>query len=750
MRGVYRRRVKLRRVAEFFGLVISLVVMLFVLMPVLTFIRMGRVTRELDELRRRVEALELKTRPELSTTSAATAEAAVAPPPSLVPSFDSGAAEGVLSPPRDIPPTPPPGARFQFPLETTADTEDLEERLGGRGLLYTGVLVLLFGVSFFLKYAFDNAWINETGRVVLGLFAGTALVTGGLRLAAHDLAVFGHALAGTGFAILYIAIYAALNFYALINQPTALLLMTLVTVGAAVIAHRQRAQALAFIAVGGGLLTPFLVGGDDTAQLTLFSYVAVIVAGTMWLALRHRWLALNAVSYIGTLMIVVAWAADSYTDALWLRTLLFLTLYCVLFLIILRETSRIEGATARLVRLLLWTAPALYHVAAIIITGQNPPAIHIYLIAFTATGLWLTADRHRPVIRLLVLLGAFVPMFGTLTLPDGLSWTVPNVVTIVAVAALHLVALLDRVFRQEECLDGTELVTLHLAGIGLFALLYEALQPAYPELRGALAAIVALVAVATWQLLRERDPVASLNAVALAFTLVAIGIAVQFDGPTVVVGWAAEGAAVTWLGLRTSRRTFQFGGAVLWVLAVSRLLDSFSSTPANFTAVLNARSVATLFVVSLGYALARMFSHSDAPEAGRIRTGLHIITSFLTLMWVTAEIKSFWEVRYLSAQAHLYEQMLLSLAWGVYGALLILFGMKRSYAPMRYIGMTVLAVTIMKVFLYDLWELGGIYRVVGFLGFGVLLVLVSYLYQKRRVVTRPSSAPSLPDDDATS
>ena len=46
--------------------------------------------------------------------------------------------------------------------------------------------------------------------------------------------------------------------------------------------------------------------------------------------------------------------------------------------------------------------------------------------------------------------------------------------------------------------------------------------------------------------------------------------------------------------------------------------------------------------------------------------------------------------------------------------------------------MTVLAVTVLKVFFYDLWELGGIYRVIGFLGFGVLLVLVSYLYQRRR------------------
>jgi uncharacterized membrane protein len=112
---------------------------------------------------------------------------------------------------------------------------------------------------------------------------------------------------------------------------------------------------------------------------------------------------------------------------------------------------------------------------------------------------------------------------------------------------------------------------------------------------------------------------------------------------------------------------------------------------------------------------------------------VHVAASFITIVWITAEIHSYWELRRESSQADLYEQVVLSLAWGLYGALLIALGMRRSYPPVRYVGMTILAVTVVKVFFYDLWELGGIYRVVGFIGFGILLVLVSYLYQKRRI-----------------
>ena len=111
---------------------------------------------------------------------------------------------------------------------------DLENRIGGRGLLYIGVLVLLFGVSFFLKYAFDNAWVDETGRVgarrrLSGVGARRRLACAWPRAAA----VFGQALTGTGLAILYLVVYAALNFYGLIDRPVAFVLMVANTVAAA-------------------------------------------------------------------------------------------------------------------------------------------------------------------------------------------------------------------------------------------------------------------------------------------------------------------------------------------------------------------------------------------------------------------------------------------------------------------------------------------------------------------------------------
>ena len=106
-------------------------------------------------------------------------------------------------------------------------------------------------------------------RVVSGALAGMALVAGGLRLGHAGYTTYGQVLTGGGLAVLYLSVYAAFGFYGLIASMTAFVLLTLVTAGAAVLADRQDSQPMAVMAIGGGFLTPFLVGGTTDAQITL-------------------------------------------------------------------------------------------------------------------------------------------------------------------------------------------------------------------------------------------------------------------------------------------------------------------------------------------------------------------------------------------------------------------------------------------------------------------------------------------------
>ena len=169
-------------------------------------------------------------------------------------------------------------------------------------MLWVGAIVLVLGVAFFLKYAFDNEWITESMRVALGVLAGAGLIVAGQRSTSAATRAYGQIVTGGGLAVLFLAIYAAFSFYGLIGQTTTFALLVMVTAGAAALADRQRALGLALMAVGGGFATPFLVGGGVDAQLTLFTYDALLVVGTLYLANRQGWPSLNALSFLFTVL----------------------------------------------------------------------------------------------------------------------------------------------------------------------------------------------------------------------------------------------------------------------------------------------------------------------------------------------------------------------------------------------------------------------------------------------------------------
>ena len=171
--------------------------------------------------------------------------------------------------------------RSQLPVPPSrAEARDaLETRIGSRWLLYIGVVAIIVGVSYFEKLAIDNHWLSETARVIQGAIVGMASGRRGASFRARRLPGLRPGCSGCGVAILYVSTYAAFNFYQLIGQPVAFILMSGVTMLAAWLANRQRSQGLALVAVGGGFATPFLLPGTTDAEVALFGYETILIAG---------------------------------------------------------------------------------------------------------------------------------------------------------------------------------------------------------------------------------------------------------------------------------------------------------------------------------------------------------------------------------------------------------------------------------------------------------------------------------------
>src|ERR1044071_6062012 len=94
----------------------------------------------------------------------------------------------------------------------------------------------------------------------LGIVAGVVMVGGGIRLAARY-RNYGLLVSGGGIAVLFLSVYAGFNLYSLVGPQIAFGLLVAVTVAAAALADRTGAQAIAIVAVCGGVGPPLFVGG---------------------------------------------------------------------------------------------------------------------------------------------------------------------------------------------------------------------------------------------------------------------------------------------------------------------------------------------------------------------------------------------------------------------------------------------------------------------------------------------------------
>jgi len=635
-----------------------------------------------------------------------------------------------------------------------AQAGDLEDQIGSRWLLYIGIAAVLLGVSYFVKYAFDNEWINPPMRVLLGLLTGSALVAGGQRFVTRGYAAYGQALSGGGLGILYISIFTAHRWYDLIGRPAAFVAMVIVTALAAVLADRQRSQALALLAVTAGFVTPFLVGGDGNAQISLFTYDLILVCGTLYLARRREWPALNLVSYIATLLTISAWMAVHYRSSLYLVTEIFITTFFVLFLYVWRENQRSRSAIATLTGGALLLSPPLYHLASLGILGPHVGALLVYLIGVTVAGVIIANQKNWPWLRALVWLAIALPFveFGT-DRPSG--WLVGVWVTLIALYGVHLFAQITEIAEDRTRLSPAEIFLIHANGLWLWSMSSDLLAWRGLEWSAMFAVIYAgwyaalAVAARTWH--RE----AALHAIALASALFAIACAQRFDGPALIVAYAAEGAALIWLGLRTERWWLRLWGGALLVIGVSQSLDVLGdAAPVSYWPIVNPRTLACAFVVALLFWLASLHKKQEAQSqaAGSIRATLIVCANLLTLIILSAEITAYFGVREWhdsltggvegfgaeGSNAELARQLSLSIVWAAYGVLLIAIGIVRDYRPLRYLAMLLLGGTILKVFFIDLATLGRFYRMLSVTGLGILLLVASYLYQRLR---RENAAP---------
>jgi uncharacterized membrane protein len=371
--------------------------------------------------------------------------------------------------------------------------------------------------------------------------------------------------------------------------------------------------------------------------------------------------------------------------------------------------------------------------------------LFVYLGVLNAGVLVTTWWRRWPSVGLVALIGTqamFWLWYADSYHPEKLPWAIGFQAVLFLLFLGHSAHVVQ--LRRAGVLDLICLALTAAAGFGAaYVLLEEGYRPWLGTLAVAMAAVYAGWARLTlWR--RPDDPRQTLLALAVAVGFAAAALPIQADAHWVALGWAAEAAALWWFGLRI-RPGYPLRGmaAVLAVLSVGRvlLIDTPWHTREPFLPLIN-----TYALPSLGVAACLIGSVLVA--FGRPERVHHVELVFVRiaglvgvlLVWTILSVETY---GYFDAYAALAEppaadgdrwrwlgQMALSALWAVYASAILAIGFWMDRALLRWTALALYAVTIVKVFVYDMADLAELYRIGAFLVVAVILGVAAWAYQR--------------------
>ncbi len=704
----------------------------------------------------------------LSIESRDAAPGAAPPSPASTPAVAPASARHPGPPgqpvPQSAPSAPPPpaappggGVPFSERLGMGLPDWDWEWLFGGNWLARIGVVALVIGIGFFLKLAFDNAWIGETGRVVLGLVGGLALLGAG-EYWRGKYPIWAQPLTGGGLAILYLAIFAAFSLYGLIPASWALGFFFLVTLTAAGLALRYESFVIAVLGILGGFATPLLLAEQLPDQRVLLAYVLVLDLGVLALATFRNWRWFTLLGLIGSLILYQFWRLE--LDPGLLLASVGIT---VIFLIFVGATTLFH---------LLWRREPKAFDHALVLLNAAAYFGFSYDLLFEEFRAWMGGftlmlalfymllaygifARHREQVRHSLFAMGIAAVFVAIAVPvqlDGpwisVAWAVEGVVLVWLSFQFGMPQL--RWFG----LGAFTIFTYWLLFVDTPNALGDNVTPFLNVYTLTYAVPIAASFLAAFLVYRERDGLLQWERVLFPGFLVAgnvfltVSVPVQADGAWVPIAWAVEAAVIMFASFRLGLVELRLIGLGVYGITIVRLLtfetfdlsggcDFFCIDLASDRPVLSLRFLAfAVGVASLywgAWAVCRWREDFHDERERHFLPALLVAASLLTLWALSTEIIIATQSDYFSVPASIagdVASVSLSVLWAVYAAILIVVGILRRSRWIRIGGLALLAVPVLKLFLVDSFALDQEYRVAAYLALGLILVIGGFLYQR--------------------
>ena len=690
------------------------------------------------------------------------------------------------------------------------ENPDLEKFIGENLINKIGIAILVAGIGYFVKFAIDQNWINEIGRVLIGVLAGGLLIGLAHRLRTTFTA-FSSVLVAGGLSVLYFTIAIAFSDYKIFSQTAAFLLMVVITGFAVLLTLAYNRVELAVMSLIGGFATPFMVSTGQSNYVVLFSYMLILDGGMLVLAYFKKWNIVHLVAYALTILVYSLWLSAEvlqvekgpYLGALVFATLFYLVFMAMNLIYNLKESTKFSAVEIGL----LLSNTAFYYAAGMTILANVEQGAYQGLftagLAVINFGITLVLYRREAVDRTLIyLLIGLVITFASLTIPVQLDG---NFITMFwGFEAVLLLWLAQRSGLKLMATSAVIVMILMLISLTmdwntLYVNVIVPEQTSLPIIFNK-AFITSLISIAgllmTYRLLRIQESpfqfwVGQLSVAAYRRIIGYMTVIITYFSGAYEIDYQATTA-------------FDYGsngtiflGAYNLAFVVGLLLISRRYQVRNW--LLQASSLGilmlvlymTLFDPVVHDLLSAYFQGNEANLTGypvhylslvcvigllfilhTLRPSLAPLPQFINNLWpwflgfmlvyaASSELVS--HIVYFSflgddipklaeqklAVANHYYDLLrqinkvgLPILWGLCAFAFMYIGLTRKNRQFRIMSLSLFALTLFKLFFYDIQGISEGGKIAAFISLGVLLLIISFMYQKiKRLVLIDDATP---------
>jgi uncharacterized membrane protein len=683
-------------------------------------------------------------------------EIAAPPPPPRVPVSPKEAEPRVPRPPAAewiAAPAVPPVDRKKppFGFEWPSSLPSFEMMMGTKALVWLGMVMLLVGTGFFLKYAYDNQWIGPRGRLVIGVLCGCAALAIGERFRRRDWRVLFQTLTGGGIGAFYLCIFFSFQVYKLSGAGVSMGLAVLVTGFAIAMAVGHDAVEIAILALIGGFLSPVLLTTGENHPYGLFTYIAILDLVAIGAAYFRRWRAVDLLCFAGTCILYQGWYQTFYAANQIQPALIYISLFYVIFLVVPTLYGIVRRIAEEYEGLILLAANALFsfYCYYAVLFHQHRQALGFVVIAqallvFLLFCSWAArvGARAYTAESLLVISLALV----TIAVPIQLKlYGVPIAWAMEGVVFTYLGIRFQRVLCR---VAGLAALALAVGGLLHRLPLHTAtFNPVFNVPFGSWVVVIAAVLVTTFLLQRRREydvPGAEyvaggvfLAALALIGVLLSLETAAYWQVSRVADRFTHEFSSLTvlWalIALGAAEAIRRLGAArwmaLAWVACGIGALMFFAGLEhyrvSSSWLALNVTFPPKFFFVAVLWWISR---RSASAEAGYSPTVLELAGHGLFALLAAFELD-----RWGDHTAWITPRMAFSLTsavWALQAFGLIWFGLRTQGQARRIAGFVLFGIAVAKVLVLDTSQLEKVYRIVSWLASGALLLAAGYFYHR--------------------